>query len=384
MAYHNLDNAKYPDLLPTAPVRYMELQPSQPPLVAVPTRPMYYQPEGAAYGQNAYADAPYSQPIETAPPMALPVNRANVVPGVYIPPPLTAEEFDVAIERQVRFHGCKYFRESKVFFKRNWCKLMTVTVMWALVVMTLGCAIHRINPVHGGYGSYGGFHMNTNMPEDNYYPTPSTVTPDQMPPSGGQPIDDIANTHYQIAPSDYKREDIRSKIVLQMALAFFSSILIGIPAVAGMFVAVFNAMRTNGPIRYKDFFSCFCCRYYCRLIPLSVTLKVLTALLSFLILPAIWFSFASMFAIPLHREHRFLGTCKSIRASMKVVHRYFCKMLGFLILNGLLQVLGFFLFGIGLLWTIPLSFVALCYCYNDLIGVNGMPMLLDAPQAVAV
>jgi len=372
MAYHNLDNAKYPDLHPTAPVRYVELQPSQPPLVAVPTQPLYYQPEGAAYAQVPYAtpDVPYAQPIETAPPMALPVNQANGVPGVYIPPPLTPEEFDVAIERQVHFRGCKYFRESKVFFKRNWCKLMTVTLMWALVFMGLGCAIHRIAPVHGGYGGhYGGYHM-----QDDTYP-PS----DQMPPPSANQYYDNVPYPAQTGASDHHRE-----VVLQMALAFFLSILIGIPAVAGMFVAVFNAMRTNGPIRYKNFFSCFCCRYFCRLIPLSVTLKVLTGLLSVFIVPAIWFAFVTIFALPLHREHRFLGTCKSIRASMKVVHRYFCKMLGFLILNGLLQVLGFFLFGIGLLWTIPLSFVALCYCYNDVIGVNGMPMLLDEPQSEVV
>jgi len=363
----------------------VELQPSQPPLVAVPARPVYYQPEGAAYAQVPYAtpDAPYAQPIETAPPMALPVNRANAVPGVYIPPPLTPEEFDVAIERQVRFRGCKYFRESKVFFKRNWCKLMTVTVMWALVFMGLGCAIHRINPTHGGYGGYGGYHMNPE-PEhtSTYYPpsttTPSTTTPDQMP------YDDVPDQAYYMVPSDYARQDVRSKIVLQIALMCVLVVLIAMPAMAGMFVAVFNAMRTNGPIRYKDFFSCFCCRYYCRLIPLSVTLKVLGGLLSIFIVPAIWFSFATMFAVPLHREHRFLGTCKSMRASMKIVHRYFCKMLGFVILNCLLQVLGFFLFGVGLLFTIPLSFVALCYCYNDLIGVNGMPMLLDEQSEVVV
>jgi len=293
---------------------------------------------------------------------------------LFIPPPLTPEEYEVAIERRTQFRGCQYFRESKVFFKRNWCKLMTVTLMWAIVFMGLTCAVHRLNP-HGGYGSY---HVNppSGMPEGTYNP-PTTTYPDQMPP--------VSSDHTSYQPqSDYARfpRNSASKTVLQMALLFLLAILIGMPAMAGMFVAVFNAMRMNGPIRYKDFFSCFCCRYYCRLIPLSVTLKVVTGLLSMLIVPAIWFGFATIFAVPLHREHRFLGTCKSIRASMKIVHRYFCKMLGFLILNGLLQLLGFFLFGIGLLVTIPLSFVALCYCYNDLIGVNGMPMLLDEPEVV--
>jgi len=282
------------------------------------------------------------------------VNQANAGPGIFIPPPLTPEEFDVAIERQVRFRGCKYFRESKVFFKHNWCKLMTVIVMWALVFMSLGCAIHRINP--GGYRDLG-YHAP--------YTYPSSTTPDQPSPE-----------YYRVP------QHIQSAVVLQVALMSLLGILVGMPAVASMFVAVFNAMRTNGPIRYKDFFSCFCCRYYCRLIPFSIALKALTGILSILIVPGIWFAFATIFALPLHREHRFLGTCKSMRVSMKIVHRYFCKMLGFIILNGLLQVLGFFLFGIGLLFTIPISFVALCYCYHDLIGVNGMPILL-APEVLA-
>jgi len=354
MAYHNLDSAKYPDLHPTAPVRYVELQPSQP-IVAVPAQPVYYQPEGAEYSQVPYAtpDAPYAQPIETAPPMALPVNQANAGPGVFIPPPLTAEEFELVVQqRQVRFRGCKYFHESRLFYHRNWCKLITVTLMWALVFMSLGCAIHRINPTNRGYGGYD---------TSDYSPTRTTQE---------SPIQQIAMQH------------IQSTVVLQMALMALLSIVIGMPAVAGMFVAVFNAMRTNGPIRFKDFFSCFCCRYYCRLIPLSVSLKLITGVLSILIVPAIWFGFVTIFAVPLHREHRFLGTCMSIRASVKVVSRYFCRMLGFLILNGLLQVLGFFMFGIGLLWTIPISFVSLCYCYNDLIGVNGMPILVGELEVV--
>jgi hypothetical protein len=363
MAYHNLENANYPDLHPTAPVRYVELQTPQP-LVAVPAQPVYYQPEGAAYA-IPYA-TPDAHPAETAPPVALPVNQANALPGVYIPRPLTPEEFDMALERQVRFRGCKYFRESKVFFKGNWCKLMTVTVMWALVFMSLGCAIHRMNPTYGGDGGYGGYYRGGYS--HNY---PASTDPSNPP--ADVPAPEFVRDS---PPAQYTQ----SKVVLQMALMFLLNILIGMPAVAGMFVAVFNAMRTNGPVRFKDFFSCFCCRYYCRLIPLSVTLKLVTGILSIVIVPAIWFAFATIFALPLHREHRFLGTCKSISVSMKIVHRYFCKMLGFLILNGLLQVLGFFLFGVGLLVTIPLSFVALCYCYNDLIGVNGMPMLVGEPE----
>jgi len=283
---------------------------------------------------------------------------------------------------------------------------MTVTLMWGLIFMGLGCAIHRIQPTNSHAGSWQyrdwryGYNNNGEMPyggdsvptddhmsyHDTTHSDPSEpVVPVEAPvppastttyESDDMPTDHTTTT--QMSPPRVSQE-VRCKMFLQMALLFLLTILIGMPALAGMFVAVFNAMRTNGPIKYKDFFSCFCCRYYCRLIPLSLTLKVLTGILSIMIIPGIWFGFVTIFAVPLHREHKFLGTCRSIRVSMKIVHRYFCNMLGFIILNSVLQVAGFFMFGVGLLFTIPLSFVALCYCYNDLIGVNGMPLILSEP-----
>jgi len=371
MAYHNLNNQpSYPDLHPSAPVRYVEMQP---PVAAVPVaaQPVYAQP----YTEVPYAeppDAPYAQPVETAPPVATPVNQQQASgPGLYIPEPLTREEFDVAIQRRVQFSGCRYFRESRNFFKHNWCKLMTVTLMWAVVFLGLTCAIHRIQPDNRmGWNGLEGAH--------NYW----NDYPEPQPGSTNMPQPSASSTSYSDQMTDPRAmfaqipQSVRCKILLQLALLAMLAIFIAMPALAGMFVAVFNAMRTNGPIRYKDFFSCFCCRYWCRLIPLSITLKLVGGILSILIIPGIWFAFVTIFAVPLHREHKFLGTCKSIRVSMKIVHRYFCNLLGFIILNGLLQVLGFFAFGVGLLITVPLSFVALCYCYNDLIGVNGMPIIV--------
>jgi len=301
----------------------------------------------------------------------------------------------------VQFSGCRYFGESRKFFKRNWCKLMTVTLMWGVIFLGLGCAIHRIQPtpVHAGWGMNWGGKWNGNeggnwngneggnWNGDDSMPGTNMPTPDQNPQQPPQPpvmYDNTPNYPYsdeRMAPQQQIAEvpqGVRCKMLLQLALMFLVGILIAMPALAGIFAAVFNAMRTNAPIRYKDFFSGFCCRYYCRLIPLSLTLKLLTGILSILIIPGLWFAFVTIFAVPLHREHKFLGTCRSICVSIKIVHRYFCRMLLFLILNGLLQVLGLFLFGVGLLVTIPLSLVALCYCYNDLIGVNGMPMILVA------
>jgi len=103
---------------------------------------------------------------------------------------------------------------------------------------------------------------------------------------------------------------------------------------------------------------------------LTILLTLGKAIMSLLILPGIWWMLATSFAIPLHHQHQYLGACKAISVSIKVVHAHFCNILGFVLLLALIQVLGFLCLILGLLYTAPLAFVALCYCYHDLIGIN--------------
>lgn len=177
------------------------------------------------------------------------------------------------------------------------------------------------------------------------------------------------------------------QLVLWGFLNVLASIFIWNPAIAGAYVAVFNAIKTNTPIVFRDFFACFNCRYYCKLARLSIVLRFLEAILLLLVIPGLWWVLATMFAIPLHKEHSFLGVCGSIRLSLQVIHRHFCSIIGFLILLGLLQIAGFLCFIVGLLYTMPLAFVALCYCYHDLVGiVSEVPLAgpVDVPMTVHV
>ena len=81
-------------------------------------------------------------------------------------------------------------------------------------------------------------------------------------------------------------------------------------------------------------------------------------LLLFYMLPGVYFALSTTFVFPLHLEHeyvpfralvagceqvhthRHLGVLKSISASVRVFNRYFCNMLGFVLLLVLLQVCG--------------------------------------------
>jgi len=162
-------------------------------------------------------------------------------------------------------------------------------------------------------------------------------------------------------------------IMIQMAISLVFALFILQPATASAYVAIFNAMRGNGRIRFKDFFSCFSCGYYCKLMLLSILLVLGNFGLSMLfILPGVWWSIATVFALPLHGEHRFLGACKSVSLSIKVANRNFCSILCFLFLAGLLQVAGAMCFGVGLIITIPVAFLASAAMYHHLIGVKGV------------
>jgi len=84
-----------------------------------------------------------------------------------------------------------------------------------------------------------------------------------------------------------------------------------------------------------------------------------------------------MFAIPIIVDNAsFVGVSQSLYYSFKVFHRYFCSMLGFLLLLGVLQFLGVLALIVGLFVSMTVAFVATCYCYHHLIGVNGVAVLV--------
>jgi uncharacterized membrane protein len=154
------------------------------------------------------------------------------------------------------------------------------------------------------------------------------------------------------------------------------SVLVGIPLASSSFKAVFLAMRTNTHVSFAQFFSSFSRPYYVRLLKLGFVLTVLHSILAILIFPGIYFSLVTIFVLPLHLEHTHLNIKKSIKFSLKIVHRYFCHFLGFVLLLLLLQVLGFFALLVGLFITLPLAHTSTCYAYHHLIGVNEVPLLI--------
>jgi len=156
-------------------------------------------------------------------------------------------------------------------------------------------------------------------------------------------------------------------------IGLFLSLLVLRPAVASAYVAIFNAMRGDGMVKMKDFFSAFRCSKYCKLLVLSLWLVLGTATLwVLLVLPGLWFAVASSLCLPLLVEHDRLGVTQTISLSIKAINGHFCSVLCFYFLCALLNAAGAFCFGVGLLLTLPVSLAASCALYHDIIGVKGL------------
>jgi len=279
-----------------------------------------------------------SNPIPQAglPSMAhhTPIQLIPVTP----PAPNESELCDRIMGRQTEFQMSRYIHEAWMFLKPNFCIFILAQVVTGLVIfaytMINAAILNRIFP---------------------------------------HPEGERSGQHFGPEP-------VYGLLSWVVSTVLFSSLL-GTQLVCSWYIAVFNAMRTNSHVLFRDFFSAFSCQYYFRIAALGAVLSFLHIALSFLyFFPALWFSMITLFSIALHQQHSFLSIWKSIRFSARVVHRHFCSVLGFLVCLVLLQIVGFFCFLVGLLITLPLAHISLCYAYHYLIGVNGVTIYV--PQAM--
>jgi len=274
----------------------------------------------------------------------LPVQLMPVIPPV----PTELELHDRIWGRQSEFQMSRYIHEAWMFLKPNFCIFVLAQIVSGLIilgyVMINLMILHRIAP---------------------------------LPPRDSSREE--WDREIEMGPSPYIR-----MLVYIVSVLLFSS-LIAYPMACSWFTAVFNAMRTNSHVLFRDFFSSFSCNHYFRTAGLGFFLALFHSLLSMLwFFPGVWFSMITMFAVPLRREHKFLGICQSMRFSARVIHRHFCSVLGFLLCLALLQVIGFFCLIVGLLVTLPLSHISLCYAYHYLIGVNGVTIYVPQNMQQAV
>jgi hypothetical protein len=292
------------------------------------------------------------QVVPVALPVAIPIapvaslpQEVHLVPTVP-PVPTEAQLLErTRTSNATEFQMSRYLHEGWQFLKPNLCVFVMAELLWALIFI--------------------GLFLLTVIIINHLFPL----------------------EYYSDEEDPYSRHSAYhmswSRFLFSLLLLLANIVLIVTPCVSSWFIAIFNAMRTNTHVKFADFFAAFSCQYYCRLVGLGFVLAFFRHVLSFLFyFPGIWFALVTVFAIPLHHEHPSLGIWKSMKFSANVVHRHFCCMFGFVILLGLLQILGLLCLGVGLLITIPLAHIALCYAYHYLIGVNGVAVYMPQPVVV--
>lgn len=107
--------------------------------------------------------------------------------------------------------------------------------------------------------------------------------------------------------------------------------------------------------------------------PQEIFPQMISAFSSFLpiflvcLIPAMYFSVNWQFAVPLIVDKQ-MGFWTALRTSWKMVHKHWFHILGLIILIGLVNVPGFCMCVVGVIFTIPIGIAALCYAYEDIFG----------------
>jgi len=111
--------------------------------------------------------------------------------------------------------------------------------------------------------------------------------------------------------------------------------------------------------------------YYSKIVPLVVTAVITTLLMVLgymaLILPGIYLSVAFLFAQLLVAE-KGMSPLEAINTSRKAVGKKWFAMFGLGVALTLINLLGAIPLGIGLIWTVPMSMIAMGIVYRDMFG----------------
>ncbi len=131
--------------------------------------------------------------------------------------------------------------------------------------------------------------------------------------------------------------------------------MIGIRAAAGQ------------PVSFGEMFS-----HFGRFVPIVITSLLMSVLITIgyllFVIPGIYLSVAYILAIPLVVE-RGLSPWQALETSRKAINQHWFKVLGLLLILGVLMSLSVFTLFIGLLWLIPLMVLTLGVLYRTIFGV---------------
>jgi hypothetical protein len=139
------------------------------------------------------------------------------------------------------------------------------------------------------------------------------------------------------------------------------------PLMAGLFMLGVKR-SVDAPLSATSIFS-----YYGQIVPLLITVIISTVLMMIgfvlLILPGIYLMIAYYLAIPLVAE-KGLSPWQALEASRKAISKRWFAVLGLVIVIALINMVGALPLGIGLIWTVPMSVIAMGILYRNVFGCN--------------
>ncbi|MDR2011251.1 MAG: hypothetical protein LBQ22_12300 [Bacteroidales bacterium] len=197
-------------------------------------------------------------------------------------------------------------------------------------------------------------------------------------------LQDLINNGYEFNISKYIRDgyDLFMKNMGSFIGYFFiivaimgissSIVFLSVPAslvspvfVAGIFIVANEVMRGRRP-DFSMFFKGF--NFFIPLLLVSLVSSILITLgLILLIIPGIYLSvgylFSNLFVV-------FLGYdfWDAMEASRKIITKKWWSVFGFVLLIGLINILGLLIFGIGIFFTAPATYCMIFCAFEDVVG----------------
>ncbi|MFS2124421.1 hypothetical protein [Pseudomonas sp. Pseusp97] len=153
--------------------------------------------------------------------------------------------------------------------------------------------------------------------------------------------------------------------ILQLVVGIVAA-AVGYPFLAG--INMLGIRRAaDQPVSFNEMFG-----HFGLFVPLFITGLVMTLLVYLgvliLVLPGIYLSIAYILAIPLVVERK-LSPWQALEASRKAITQHWFKVFGLFLVLGVILILSAIPLGIGLIWTLPLSIIAIGVLYRTIFGV---------------
>lgn len=161
-----------------------------------------------------------------------------------------------------------------------------------------------------------------------------------------------------------------SNFVISLLSQILGNALISIilyPFMAGIYMMAIRRVAGQS-VSFGELFA-----YFSQVLPLTIAALLIGVFTSLgfllLILPGIYLSVAYMMTVMLIAE-RGLSAWQAMEISRRAITQHWFKFFGLLIVLSLINIVGAMLLLVGLIWTVPLSIIAVALVYRTIFGIR--------------